>query len=112
MARRIGSGSDDEEETLEVSLNATRVHRAFEVFEQQRVPLVLRLDLKRHTPADMAELKTLLRRFPGTMPSEFRITGEHGKLRLLAAQDLAVACDLALMDSVEELLGKNVLQLG
>ena len=111
MARKSGGG-DDGEEQLQVGLRVNQVHRAFEVFEQQRIPFVLRLDLERHTPDDIEGLKALCRRFPGSMPPEFRIRGDHGRLRLLAAHELSVACHLELMDEVEELLGKGSVQLG
>ena len=111
MARKSGGGEEGEE-TLQVGLRANAVHRAFEVFEQQRIPFVLQLDLSRHTPGDIAGLKDLCRRYPGAMPPEFRIGGDHGWLRLLAAQNLSVACRLELMDEVEELLGKGTVQLG
>ena len=111
MARKSGGG-DDGDEQLEVGLRANQVHRAFEVFEQQRIPFVFSLDLKRHTPHDIEGLKSLCSRFPGAMPPEFRIAGDHGRLRLLAARELSVACHLELMDEVEELLGKGSVQLG
>ena len=110
MARK--SGGDEGEEQLEVGLRANQVHRAFEVFEQQRVPLVVHLDLTRHTPTDIEGLRTLCGRFPGGLPPEFRVVGDHSRLRLLAARKLSVACDFELMDGVEELLGKGALRLG
>ena len=110
MARK--SGGDEGEEQLEVGLRANQVHRAFEVFEQQRVPLVVHLDLTRHTPTDIEGLRTLCGRFPGGLPPEFRVVGDHSRLRLLAARKLSVACDFELMDGVEELLGKGSLRLG
>ena len=110
MARK--SGGDEGEEQLEVGLRANQVHRAFEDFEQQRVPLVVHLDLTRHTPTDIEGLRTLCGRFPGGLPPEFRVVGDHSRLRLLAARKLSVACDFELMDGVEELLGKGSLRLG
>jgi DNA polymerase III subunit alpha len=112
MARRSGGGDEAQEDQLQVGLNATGVRRAFEVFEEQRVPLTLHTDLHRHSPKTIAELRGLLSRFPGALPPEFRIREGKQSLHLLAAASLSVQCTLEVLDGVEEILGRGGIEIG
>lgn len=64
-------------------------------------PLVLQLDTMRDSPEDLAHIESIIQRFPGGVPLQFRVRTAQGSLELYAAERFSVALADELLRELE-----------